>query len=248
MSSSGSPIALAEIGALLGDPARANMLLALIAGRALTAGELAWSARVTAQTASGHLAKLTETGLLAVERQGRHRYFRLASPLVAQMLEGMQVVASLQAPPRYRPASRIDDALKAGRTCYDHLAGRLGVAIADAMTARGHVVLSGDGGEATQAGLDFLRGFGVDTGPPKGRRCFCRPCLDWSERRPHIAGALGQGLALRCFALGWIERVRDSRAVAVTRKGSEGLKQTFGIADADLALPSADRPPLARAG
>ena len=98
-------MAIAEIGALLADPARANMLLALIAGRALTAGELAWCARVTAQTASGHLGKLTEAGLLAVERQGRHRYYRLASPLVAQMLEGMQVVASIQSPPRYRPAT-----------------------------------------------------------------------------------------------------------------------------------------------
>lgn len=247
MSSSGSPIALAEIGALLGDPARANILIALIAGRALTAGELAWSARVTAQTASGHLAKLTEAGLLAVERQGRHRYYRLASPLIAQMLEGMQVVAALQSPPRYRPASRIDDALKAGRTCYDHLAGRLGVALADAMIARGHVVLSGDGGEATPAGEAFLQRFQVETAPRPGqKRCFCRPCLDWSERRPHIAGALGASLAERCFDLGWIGRVKDSRAVAITPAGRKGLEQTFGIGADDLVV----RPdlPLRKAG
>jgi len=238
MSNTGSPVALAEIGALLGDPARANMLLALIAGRPLTAGELAWSARVTAQTASGHLAKLTEAGLLAVERQGRHRYYRLASPLIAQMLEGMQVVASLQSPPRYRPASKIDDALKAGRTCYDHLAGRLGVAIADAMVARGHVVLAGDGGEATPAGDAFLRRFQIETSPRPGQkqRCFCRPCLDWSERRPHIAGALGAALAERCFALGWIARIKDSRAVAITPAGRKGLEHTFGIGADDLVV------------
>lgn len=237
MSSSGSPIALAEIGALLGDPARANILLALIAGRPLTAGELAWAARVTAQTASGHLAKLTEAGLLAVERQGRHRYYRLASPLIAQMLEGMQVVASLQSPPRYRPASRIDDALRAGRTCYDHLAGRLGVALADAMVARGHVVLAGDGGEATPEGEAFLQRFQVETSPRPGqKRCFCRPCLDWSERRPHIAGALGAALAQRCFALGWIARVKDSRAVTITPAGREGLEEAFGIGPDDLVV------------
>jgi DNA-binding transcriptional ArsR family regulator len=230
MNTTGSPFSIAEIGALLGDPARANMLLALVAGRALTAGELAWCARVTAQTASGHLAKLTEAGLLTVKSQGRHRYYRLASPLVAQMLEGIQVVASIQSPPRYRPKTRIDEALRAGRTCYDHLAGRLGVALADALIAREHVVLSNDGGEATASGVVFLRRFGIDTAPRKGqRRCFCRPCLDWSERRPHIAGALGVGLAQRCFDLGWIERVRDSRAVAVTPKGAEGLRSVFGI-------------------
>jgi DNA-binding transcriptional ArsR family regulator len=250
MNITGSPFSIAEIGALLGDPARANMLLALIAGRALTAGELAWCARVTAQTASGHLAKLTEAGLLSVKSQGRHRYYRLASPLVAQMLEGIQVVAAVQGPPRYRPASRIDEALKAGRTCYDHLAGRLGVALADALVARGHVVLSHDGGEATAEGMKFLHGFGIDTAPRRGRRCFCRPCLDWSERRPHIAGTLGQGLAQRCFDLGWIERVRDSRAVAITPRGYDGLKQVFGI-DSGVLAPSAETAPalaLARAG
>lgn len=243
----GSPAALAEIGALLGDPARANMLLALIAGRPLTAGELAWSARVTAQTASGHLAKLSEAGLLAVERQGRHRYYRLASPLIAQMLEGMQVVAALQSPPRYRPASRIDDALKAGRTCYDHLAGRLGVAIADAMVTRGLVVLTGDGGAATPEGEAFLGRLEVDAGSKPGqKRCFCRPCLDWSERRPHIAGALGAALARRCFELHWIARVKDSRAVTVTPAGRQGLADIFGIGPDELAL----RPdlPLRQAG
>lgn len=243
MNLTGSPFPIAEIGALLGDPARANMLLALIAGRALTAGELAWCARVTAQTASGHLAKLTEAGLLTVRSQGRHRYYQLASPLVAQMLEGIQVVAAVQGPPRYRPKSRIDEALRAGRTCYDHLAGRLGVALADALVGRNHVVLSHDGGEATPAGIAFLRGFGADTARRKGKRCFCRPCLDWSERRPHIAGQLGAALADRCFDLGWIERVRDSRAVAVTTKGRDGFRREFGIT-AEALLPEADPAPV----
>lgn len=248
MNTTGSPFAIAEIGALLGDPARANIMLALVGGRALTAGELAWCARVAAQTASGHLAKLTEAGLLKVQRQGRHRYYRLASPLVAQMLEGIQVVAALEGPPRYRPKSRIDAALQAGRTCYDHLAGRLGVALADALVANGHVMLSDEGGEATAEGVAFLGGFGIDTAPRKGRRCFCRPCLDWSERRPHIAGTLGRGLAQRCFDLAWIERVRDSRAVAITPKGQDGLKRVFGITRDDLAPLADAAPALARAG
>ena len=147
----------------------------------------------------------------------------------------MQVVAALQSPPRYRPASRIDEALKAGRTCYDHLAGRLGVALADAMVARGQLVLTGDGGAATPEGEAFLQRFRVETSlRPGQRRCFCRPCLDWSERRPHIAGALGAALARRCFDLGWIARVKDSRAVTVTPPGRQGLHETFGIGANDL--------------
>jgi DNA-binding transcriptional ArsR family regulator len=226
MNVTGSPFSIAEIGALIGDPARANILLALVGGQALTAGELAWCARVTAQTASGHLAKLTEAGLLAVKAQGRHRYFRLASPLVAQMLETMQVVASIQSPPRHRPKTRIDEALQQGRTCYDHLAGRLGVALCDALVANNHVVLETDAGAATDSGSAFFERFGITLNP---RRCFCKPCLDWSERRPHLAGALGAGLMHRCLDLGWIERVRDTRAVRVTDKGWDGLGKTFGI-------------------
>ncbi len=229
MNVTGSPFSIAEIGALIGDPARANILLALIGGEALTAGELAWCARVTAQTASGHLAKLTEAGLLVVKAQGRHRYYRLASPMVAQMLENMQVVAAIQSPPRHRPRTRIDEALQQGRTCYDHLAGRLGVALADSLVAHGHIVLGEDAGAATESGTRFLQGFGIETAPCATRRCFCKPCLDWSERRPHIAGSLGAGLLRRCLALGWIERVRDTRAVRVTDTGWDGFGATFGI-------------------
>jgi DNA-binding transcriptional ArsR family regulator len=225
-----SAIMVAEIGALVGDSARANMLDALMGGQALTASELAWRAGVTAQTASGHLAKLTEAGLLAVARQGRHRYYRLASPLVGRMLEAVSALASVESPPRYRPRSRIDDALQSARTCYDHLAGRLGVGLADALTAKGYVVLSEDGGTTTRRGDRFFAKWGIDLAEATGqRRCFCRPCLDWSERRAHIAGALGAKLADRCFELEWIQRRKDTRALTVTRRGVQGFENLLGI-------------------
>ncbi|HTI79991.1 MAG TPA: helix-turn-helix transcriptional regulator [Acetobacteraceae bacterium] len=217
---------IAVTAALLGDPARANILAALMDGRALTAKELAFAAHVTPQTASGHLAKLSEGGLLTGEKQGRHRYYRLASPLVGQMLEGVMAVSGPEVP--RATTWRGGDALRTARTCYDHLAGRLGVALADALAARGHVALGADGGEVTEAGLRFLGEFGAN--PASGRRVFCRPCLDWSERRPHLAGRVGAALACRCFELGWIKRQRDTRAVAITQSGMEGFEETFGIA------------------
>jgi DNA-binding transcriptional ArsR family regulator len=216
---------MASVAALLGDPARANILTALLDGRALTAKELAFAAHVSPQTTSGHLARLTDAGLLAAERQGRHRYFRLATPLVGQMLESVMAVAGPE--PRRPGRWRGGEALRTARTCYDHLAGRLGVALADSLTAAGHVTLTSDGGEVTAAGHAFLRDFGVE--PVPGKRVFCRPCLDWSERRPHIAGQLGAALAARCLELGWIERQRDSRAVAITRTGEHGFQERFEI-------------------
>lgn len=220
---------IAEIAALVGNPARANVLNALLDGRALTAGELARAAGVSAQTASGHLARMTEARLLSLARQGRHAYYRLASPLVGQMLEAIMAVAAdgtSLAQPRWRGG----EALRNARTCYDHLAGRLGVALADALVASRHVELSQDGGMVTAAGEDFLAGFGLDLDRlGKGRRVFCRPCLDWSERRPHLAGALGAALAARSFDLGWIGRLRDTRAVEIRREGERGFAQTFGI-------------------
>ncbi len=227
MSSSPS---IAEIGALLGNPGRANVLIALLGVRALTASELTYAAHVSPQTTSGYLAQLTEARLLTREKQGRHSYYRLASAGVAQMLEGILAVASESGPPRRR-AWRGDEALRAARTCYDHLAGKLGVALADALVARGRIVLSDDGGQATAKGQRFLTDFGIDLAQTgRGRRAFCRPCLDWSERRAHIAGSLGAALALRCFELGWIERQRDSRAVAISRTGRQGFTEVFGIA------------------
>ena len=217
---------MAEISALLGEPARAAMLGALMDGRALTAGELAAASGVTPQTASAHLARLTGAGLLAAEKQGRHRYFRLASPLVGHMLEGVMAVAG---PDPARPTTwRGGEALRTARTCYDHLAGRLAVALTDALTERGHVALGPDGGEVTEEGQRFLDGFGA--APVPGRRVYCRPCLDWSERRPHLAGSVGAALACRCFDLGWLARRRDTRAVAITDAGRAGFRATFGIA------------------
>ena len=220
---------IAEIAALVGDPGRANMLAALLDGRALTASELASIAGVTSATASGHLAKLSQGGLLTASAQGRHRYFRLASPQVARMLEGIMIVAS--EPPSVRRATpRISPQLREARTCYDHIAGRLGVALADALLARGAVRLSEDAGEVTKAGWALLEGFGVVAASLKPRRrLYCRPCLDWSERRPHLAGALGATLLSRALDLGWITRVSQGRALEVTARGRSGFEDQFGI-------------------
>lgn len=220
---------IAEIAALIGDPARANMLSALMDGRALSAGELAFVAHVTPQTASAHLARLVGARLLAAEKDGRHRFFRLASAEVARMLEEIMAVAVARAP-RYRPAWMRDEGLRSARTCYDHLAGRLGVALAATLAERRHVLLDEDGGEVTEEGARFFDELGLDlAAAASGRRRFCRPCLDWSERRPHLGGAVGAALARRCFALGWIERMSDSRAVAITTLGRDGFRTRFGV-------------------
>jgi DNA-binding transcriptional ArsR family regulator len=233
MSGSGG---MAAIAALIGDTARARMLDALADGRALTAGELAYLAGVTPQTASAHLARLVDGGLLTVVRQGRHRYYRLASSRIGDMLEQITLVAAMDGPSGHRPRGRLDDDFMLARSCYDHLAGRLGVAIADAMTNGGYVVLEDDAGAVTPKGTRFLMDFGIDMGG-SGRRVFCRPCLDRTERRPHLAGALGAKLACRCFELGWVERSRDSRAIKVTGPGRNGLRETFGIEFSALAKP-----------
>ena len=234
-----STSALAETAALVGDPARANMLTALMDGRALTATELARAASITPQSASSHLARLTAANLLAVERQGRHRYHRLASPAVASMLEGIMALAEI-APTNARLQRPVvtgprDAAMRNARTCYDHLAGKLAVAIADAMIARGHLELSPDGGAMTPSGAAFLRAIGVDLAAAETRAgkpgcpVFCRPCLDWSERRPHIAGAVGTALCDCCFQQGWVRRVDGTRALTITPKGAYGLRHAFGV-------------------
>lgn len=226
--------ALAETASLVGDPARAGMLTALMDGRALTSGELARIAGIAPQTASGHLARLSEAGLLATFRQGRHRYHRIASVEIAQMLEGMMAVAHGARTGRRRAivTGPRDIAMRAARTCYDHLAGTLGVRIANSLVEHGHVELSDEAGAVTAAGIAFLGDLGIDptAGARSGVRVFCRPCLDWTERRPHLGGTLGVALAARCFALGWIERITGSRAVLVTPAGRRGFAERFGIA------------------
>ena len=236
-----STSALAETTLLVGDPARAGMLMALMDGRALTSGELARAAGVAPHTASGHLARLAAAGLVATQRQGRHHYHRLASPDAARMLESMMLenmMTMSQATGGGRRRAVVtgprDAAMRAARTCYNHLAGQLGVRIADGLVERGYVELSADGGAVTEPGAAFLRGFGVAVedgqpgAPRSGRRLFCRPCLDWSERRLHIGGVLGAALASRCFALSWIRRCDGSRTVAVTPAGEEGIRRMFG--------------------
>jgi DNA-binding transcriptional ArsR family regulator len=225
----------AEVAAMAGDPARASMLHALMDGRALTASELARAAAIAPQTASGHLARMTAAGLLVAESQGRHRYHRLASPAVARMMESiMQVAAGLE------PARRVvvgprEAALRDARTCYDHLAGRLGVALADAMIGRGYLELGSDAGLVTEPGTAFLHRIGIDAdalaGPPgrRSRRLMCRPCLDWSERRLHLAGAVGAALCTHCLDRGWVRRIEGSRAVAVTPKGRRVFREAFGV-------------------
>jgi DNA-binding transcriptional ArsR family regulator len=221
---------MVEVAALVGDTARATMLAALMGGQALTASELAALARISRSTASGHLGKLTAARLLSVTQKRRNRYYRIASPLVAKMLESIKAVAALETPARHQPRSAQDDALRFARTCYDHLAGRLGVAIADALVAKKFIVLSEEGGEVTPAGARFLTKFGVELAAKSGsRRIFCRACLDWSERRYHVAGLIGAEIWRRCLEHGWVARGRDTRAVRVTPAGRRGLHETLGV-------------------
>jgi DNA-binding transcriptional ArsR family regulator len=220
---------IAEIAALVGDPARATMLTVLLEGRAKTASELAHAARITPQTASTHLAKLTEAGLLTALRDGRHRYFQLALPKIFEMLDGIMAVA-VQNRPRFRPLSRQARELSDARICYDHLAGRLSVDIADFFIGQEYIVPSDGAAEITPTGTRFLAEFGIDFRSLNSiGRQFCRLCLDWTERRAHIAGALGAALTKRCFDLGWIERMKHSGAVVVTAPGQRGFFDTFGI-------------------
>lgn len=221
---------MVEVAALVGDTARATMLAALMGGQALTASELASLAGISRSTASGHLGKLINARLLTVTQKRRNRYYRIASPLVARMLESIKAVAALETPPRYQPRSAQDDALRFARTCYDHLAGRLGVAIADGLVAKRYVVLGEDGGEVTASGKRFLTEFGADLRSKSGsRRIFCRACLDWSERRYHVAGLVGAEIWRCCRERNWLTRARHTRAVRVTPAGQTGLRRIFDV-------------------
>jgi len=220
---------MVEVAALVGDTARATMLAALMGGQALTASELAYLAGVSRPTASEHLVKLVTARLIALTRQGRFRYYRIASPLVARMLESIIAVAAIEVPPRYQPRSARDDALRFARTCYDHLAGRLGVAIADALVERDALVLTPDGGELTPAGVRLLTAFGADLAPPGSRRIFCRPCLDWSERRYHVAGHVGAEICRAASSSAGCSAGATRARCASRRPAPSALRKTFGV-------------------
>ena len=218
---------MSEVAALVGDRARGEILSVLLGGRALTAKELAYVAKVTPQTTSEHLSKLVEAGILTFTTQGRFRYFRVASSAVSHMLESILTVAASHS--RRVPSLR-DRPLARARICYDHLAGELGVGIADSLIRNGYLILGPEGGEVTETGEQFLAQLAIDVaGSRRRRRIFCRPCMDWSERRFHLAGAIGAALAQRCFQLKWIKRIEDSRAILITPEGEKGFLASFGI-------------------
>ena len=204
------------------------MLSALIGGKALTAGELAREAGVTAQTASSHLAKLVEGGLIAGIRQGRHRYFRLSGSDVAEMLEKMMGVAERAGHTRTRTGPKAPELRKA-RVCYDHLAGEMGVAMLDNLIGA-RLIAGGDEPRLTKRGEEFAHGFCIDLDAlSRERRPLCKSCLDWSMRRHHLAGGLGAALLQRFYDLSWAKRDRDSRAVHFTAAGERNLARLFAL-------------------
>ena len=214
---------IARIGALIGDPARAAMLTALMSGRALTASELARVAGIQAPTASAHLAKLAEGGLIAAEKQGRHRYVRLAGPEVAEALEALLGLAQARGHVPVRPGPH-DAEMRRARVCYDHLAGELGIALYRALHAGGALALASDGVDLTDHGHGVLGGLGVDTHALlRARRPACRTCLDWSERTHHLAGGAGAALLERFHTLGWLKRRDTGRALRVTVEGERHM-------------------------
>jgi DNA-binding transcriptional ArsR family regulator len=226
--------ALSEIAALMGDPTRASMLQLLMDGRAHTASELALAAGITAQTASGHLARMVEAGLLAGRAQGRNRFYRLASGDVAHAIESLMALAGTRAAPAPKTAAwRRDPDLRFCRTCYDHLAGQVGMAVTDALTQHGHLEPKGARDwKLTASGELFCTRLGVDLAGARAARSrhFARQCLDWSERRPHISGALGSAIADTFFKKGWAERLRRGRTVRLTDSGRRALGSHFGTA------------------
>jgi DNA-binding transcriptional ArsR family regulator len=220
---------LAPLGAIIGDPARAAMLWTLMDGTAKPAGELAYVAGASAQSASQHLAKMIEAGLLLQEVQGRHRYYRIARPEVAAALEALMAAVGTTPRPRAVPAARrTPQELRYARTCYDHLAGELGVRLYDAMRAEN--LLEGDVKDIriTAAGHRWLGKLGIDEDAlAPARRTLACGCLDWSERRHHLAGTLGAALLSAMVREGWLTRSKKSRAVRVTPRGASALRKNF---------------------
>jgi DNA-binding transcriptional ArsR family regulator len=220
---------IAFVANLLADPSRAAMCLALAGGEARPAGELAARAGISAQTASNHLAKLIAGRLLRVERQGRWRYYRLADVDVGHAVEALSVVAPAPAEPR--AVNGMADAarrVKNARTCYSHLAGRLGVALADALVAQRWLEDDGHGYRVTRTGARSLHRLGIEVRPRRAQ-APARRCIDWTERRPHVAGPVGTALAKLALDRGWVRRLRGSRAVAVTALGRTQLAKIFNV-------------------
>jgi DNA-binding transcriptional ArsR family regulator len=220
---------IASVAALIGDPTRARLLTALIGGRALTATELAGVTGVTKQTISAHLARLLAARLIDVQSQGRHRYFRLAGRDVARLLEHLMSVAARDDVADVRTGPRAS-ALRVARVCYDHLAGELAVKIFDSFEERKWLRYGADGVQLSKRGAAAIDAFGIDiAGLSQQRRALCRTCLDWSERRHHLAGSLGAALLNQFFELGWARRSRNSRAVAFSAMGLMELRSHFGV-------------------
>ena len=218
---------IAQIGSLIGDPARANMLTALMGGKALTATELAAAGGITLQTASTHLAKLEAGGLLAQRKQGRHRYFTLADDAVGKLLESIMGFAAGRGHLRHQPGPK-EPALRKARICYDHLAGDYGVRMLDSLIASGAIDAVGDGLAVTEKGEDRFKCIGIDLhGLKSSRRPLCRSCLDWSERRAHLAGSLGKALLSSFFDKGWARRTAESRSVIFSPEGERQFLQLF---------------------
>jgi DNA-binding transcriptional ArsR family regulator len=220
---------LARLAGLFADETRAACLLALLDGRAWTAGELARHAGVAASTLSEHLGRLVAGGLLTEERQGRHRYVRLADARVAQLVEDLaaQVGPGHVVRPRGLRESSAGSAMARGRTCYDHLAGRLGIAVTDSLTTRG-LLIQDTGFALTDAGVRWFEATGI-TLDRKGRRPLARACLDWTERRPHLAGVAGAALCRHALDAGWCVRIGSERAVKVTPSGERALQELLGV-------------------
>jgi len=218
---------IARIASLVGDPARANMLTALMDGGALTASELALEAGITGQTASSHLSKLMDGGLLCLTAQGRHRYYGLANTQVAAMLETIMGVAATVGPQRVRPGPR-EATMREARICYDHLAGDQAVTMLDGFLERGILIRSGERIAMGKAGPSFFRAVGIEPDAFKGsRRPVCRACLDWSVRRAHLAGSLGAAIFDKIISEKWARREPGSRAVIFSPPGKRAFEKAF---------------------
>lgn len=222
---------IAASAALFGDPARARMLMALMGGCERPASELARLAYIAPQTASAHLAKLQGGGLVAVRQRGRHRYYRLTGPEVASVIEALQNLSAGAAEALdEQTGCNAGDGFRFARTCYDHLAGRVAVALTEALLEHGHLQPGEKSFSVTRSGSATLARFGIDVDAlARGRRALAKPCPDWTERRPHLGGALGSALTQQLLGRRWVLRLNGTRALHLTPSGLEGLKSTFGV-------------------